>query len=215
MAVWDGSGTAAGTSGFFNGDPFSLEFDEEFNTAAMPSASLLLGASGTAAGTSSGTGSTIAGISGNAVAPGAGSMYGIPSVVCVPPPVETTFPKPQTFRYLEPIDRGDLAIYYSTCSGPVDPVRVVYSVFEIRPDGSLKQVGPLERIPAHGAVGEYYATGRAGECGQPGKWLIRWEAQLSFSSEPLVKEMCFRVQDAVLANSPDDITCRAVKYGWN
>lgn len=175
----------------------------------------LYDAGGTAAGTSSLTGSTNMVMTGSGLAPGSSMAYGLSETTCVPQPVNATVSTPKTFRYLEPVDQT-LAIYFFTSSGPVVPVRVVYTLFEIRADGSLKQVGVPDRVPAQGGmVGEYYATGRAGECGQPGRWLIRWEGQLSFSSTPIVKEQCFRVQDAVLAKDPADTTIRVVKYGWS
>lgn len=175
----------------------------------------LYDAGGIAEGTSLASGAANVTLQASGVAPGASAAYGLSEIACVPAPVNARVSTPKTFRYLEPVDQS-LAIYYFTASGPVAPVQVVYTLFEIRPDGSLKQVGSPRRTPAQGGlVGEYYATGRAGECGQPGRWLIRWEAQLSFSAVPLVKEQCFRVQDAALAKDPADTTIRLVKYGWS
>lgn len=106
-----------------------------------------------------------------------------------------------------------MAIYLSTSDGPVDPVGISYTLFQVRSDQSLVQVGS-SHTPTHGGVGEYYVTGRAGELGQPGNWLIRWEYQYTAMSLPETKEDTFVVQDAVLAKLPDS-SVRIQKYGWN
>lgn len=142
-------------------------------------------------------------------------LTGVAVVDKVPLPVNAIVAPPKSFRYLQLLQRGDLPIYISNHAGPVSPVRVVYTMYQVRPDGTKFQVGPKHRTPAKGVVGEYYATGRAGESGQPGNWLIRWEFQRTFQSAIQIKEMCFRVLDAVLANDPMDVTPRVVKYGWN
>jgi hypothetical protein len=117
------------------------------------------------------------------------------------------------FTYLQPLSRGDLALYLSDEAGPVAPTSVSYTLFFVRPDFSLLEVGASRRVPVSGAVGEYYVTGRAGELGQPGRWLVRWEYQLSPHAPAQVKDKCFYVQDAV--QSPLDTTVRSVKYGWD
>lgn len=119
------------------------------------------------------------------------------------------------FRYLQLLQRGDLSIYISDRAGPVSPFRVTFTMFQVRPNGTRVQVGPAHRTPASGVVGEFYATGRAGETGQPGDWVIRWEYQRSFNGAFQTKEQEFRVLDAVLANDPQDATVRIRKYGWN
>lgn len=120
----------------------------------------------------------------------------------------------ECFRYLEFFQRGDLAVYIRNSEGPVSPVRVVYALYQKRVDGSRFRVGPF-RTPVKGDVGEYYATGRAGELGQPGNWIIVWEYQESLQVQSQTTEMTFRVSDAVMAASPQDATVRCRKYGWN
>lgn len=142
-------------------------------------------------------------------------MVGHAEVVCVPPLLRTNCTPPKTLRYLELIQRGDLAIYISDRQGPVSPVRVTYTMYWVRANGTRLQVGPADRIPARGAVGEFYATGRAGEQGQPGNWVIKWSFQYSFQSSVQTKEQCFCVKDAVLAADPRDTTVRVRKMGWN
>jgi hypothetical protein len=129
--------------------------------------------------------------------------------------IKAICPGPKAFRYMETLQRGDLPVFISDHAGPVSPVRVVYTLYFVRPNGSRKQVGPSSRTPVPGVVGEYYATGRAGEMGQPGEWLIRWEFQKTFQSASQYKEMRFRVLDAALAHDPRDVTCRRHKLGWN
>lgn len=146
---------------------------------------------------------------------GRGTLTGNPVVDRVLPAINAIVGPSKCFRYLQHLQRGDLPIYISNHAGPVSPVRVAFTVFQVRPDGSRKQVGPSCRQPVQGVVGEFYATGRAGESGQPGEWIIRWEYQRTFQSAIQVKEMCFSVLDAVAARDPRDMTPRCRKYGWN
>lgn len=143
------------------------------------------------------------------------NLYGIPIVDCVPLPVNAIVSSHKTFAFMQFLERGDLPIYISLSSGPVSPYQITFTLFEVRSDHSLRQAGASGRVPAQGVVGEYYVTGRAGDLGQPGRWLIRWEYQHTETSPVQVKEMCFYVQDAVLADSPLDVIIRAQKYGWN
>jgi len=61
-------------------------------------------------------------------------------------------------------------------------------------------------------IGEFYVTGLAGEGGQPGDWLIRWEVQNSAGAHIQTIEQRFQVLDAV-AVSPRD-GHRVNKHGW-
>lgn len=146
---------------------------------------------------------------------GKGTLTGSPVVDRVPLAIYAIVAPSKCFRYLQTFQRGDLPIYISNPAGAVSPVRVAYTLYQVRPDGSRRQVGPLNRTPVQGIVGEFYATGRAGESGQPGEWVIRWEFQRTFQSEVQTKEMSFRVLDAVLAADPRDSLVRCRKYGWN
>lgn len=119
------------------------------------------------------------------------------------------------FRYLQLLQRGDCSIFISDATGAVSPAQITYTIYQKRPDGSRRQVGPAGRTPGRGCVGEFYVTGRAGEGGQPGDWVVRWEYRRSFQGYPEVKEQEFRVLDAVLAADPRDTTVRVRKYGWN
>jgi hypothetical protein len=131
------------------------------------------------------------------------------------PAVRAVVAPPKTFRYLQVLQRGDLPIYICSRNGPVSPYAVSYTLYQQRPDGTKFQVGPAGRTPAEGEVGEYYVTGRAGESGQPGCWTVVWTWQRSFDGATETKNMEFRVEDAVLAADPRDVTVRVRKYGWN
>lgn len=123
--------------------------------------------------------------------------------------------EPKTFRFLQVFQRGDLPIYIYDENGPVVPERINYTLYFVYPTGALRLVGPAQRTPVSGELGEFYATGRAGESSQPGCWLIRWEFQRTLLDAVQTKEMNFRVFDAVLAADPHDTLTRCRKYGWN
>lgn len=131
------------------------------------------------------------------------------------PAIRAVVAPPKTFRYLQVLQRGDLPLYLCDKRGPVSPNVISFTLYQKRPDGTFFQVGPSGRAPAEGEVGEFYATGRAGESGQPGCWMIRWFWRRSFDGASQTKDMEFRVEDAVLAADPRDVTVRVRKYGWN
>lgn len=131
------------------------------------------------------------------------------------PPVNAIVAPPKSFRWLQTLQRGDLPVYLSDKNGPISPHLVFYTMYQKRPNDTRFQVGPTKRAPVPGTVGEYYATGRAGEQGQPGNWVIRWVFQRSFDGALQTEEMDFRVLDAVLAEDPLDATVRIRKYGWS
>lgn len=85
---------------------------------------------------------------------------------------------------------GDLPIFFSNALGPVDPYLVSYS-FRYTPKGSECPIlaGASGRTPVRMGVGQYYATGIAGQCGQPGdRWEICWTYQETLTSP--VQEVC-------------------------
>lgn len=131
------------------------------------------------------------------------------------PAIRALVAPPKTFRYLQVLQRGDLPLYLCDRRGPVSPNIISFTLYQKRSDGTTFQVGPSGRVPAEGEVGEFYATGRAGESGQPGCWVIKWFWRRSFDGPAQTKEMEFRVEDAVLAADPRDTTVRVRKYGWN
>lgn len=131
------------------------------------------------------------------------------------PAVRAIVAPPRGFRYLQLLQRGDLPIYICNNAGPVSPVWVGFTMYQVLPCGARKRVGPFHRTPVKGLVGEFYAVGRAGESGQPGNWVIEWEWRQNFGGAIQRKEMEFQVLDAVAAADPRDVTVRCRKFGWS
>lgn len=146
---------------------------------------------------------------------GHGIMVGEPVVDHHLPAINAVTCPPATFRYLQWLQRGDLPLFLCDMAGPVSPVWVRFTLHQVLPCGTRRQVGPGQRVPVQGEVGEYYAVGRAGESGQPGNWVIVWEFRRNFQSATQSTEMQFRVLDAVSAADPRDVTVRCRKYGWS
>jgi hypothetical protein len=146
---------------------------------------------------------------------GHGIMVGEPVVDHHLPAINAVTCPPKTFRYLQWLQRGDLPLYLCDFAGPVSPTWVRFTLQQVLPCGTRRQVGPGQRTPVQGDVGEYYAVGRAGETGQPGNWVIVWEFRRNFQSATQSTEMQFRVLDAVSAADPRDVTVRCRKYGWS
>ena len=104
---------------------------------------------------------------------------------------------PGVFKWGHLFQRGDLPIYITDTAGnPFDPHSVKYSLLyrahKHYPDRHAVPrhpviVGVCHRTPVQAAPGEYYATGCAGECGQPGQWFARWVVQ-EYSQGPLLEE---------------------------
>lgn len=119
------------------------------------------------------------------------------------------------FKWGQFFQPGDLQFFVRDSFGPVNPNSVRYTLYWIR-NGIPFQAGPANRVPGHGpSVGEFYVTGRVGEGGQPGNWLVKWQYQRFFFSEINEKEFRFVVQDAVAAADPRDTTQRIYKFGWD
>lgn len=149
-------------------------------------------------------------------------IRGTSSIVCNPvvehhlPALRAIVAPSKGFRYLERFERGGLPIFICDRAGPVSPVWVRFTLYQVCPNGGKRwRRGPAQRSPAQGVVGEYYATGRAGESGQPGNWVIVWEFRRNLQSATQSKEMAFQVLDAVAAADPRDTTVRHRKFGWN
>jgi len=136
-------------------------------------------------------------------------IHVLPSV-CETPLVTTSFRWGHTFSV------GDLEICIVDQRGnPLGPVCVHYTLYQMLRGCALKQVGPANRKPASSGVGCYYATGTAGECGQPGVWAIKWSHQRTFGA-PVVEKVCyFQVVDSVSSPILGDTLQRACKYGWD
>ena len=96
---------------------------------------------------------------------------------------------------------------------PYSPTTVLYALYQVMPGGYRLLRGSFNHRPVQDGVGSYYAIGIAGECGQPGSWVIMWRWQIDAFSVVETREMAFQVLDG--ANNPCDTTTRVRKFGWN
>jgi len=109
---------------------------------------------------------------------------------------------PRTYRWGQSFQRGDLGIWFSEIGqGPVSPFKVTYTLYRGLQGCVPRLIGPCARHPAQGDLGEYYATGIAGEGGQPGRWRIVWHYQMFYNGPVYEDSMCFEVQDAIAAGA--------------
>ncbi len=149
---------------------------------------------------------------------GVGFLKGFFEVQQLPRP----FCPPQrlkTFRYGYTLTLGDLELQVCDASGnPFAPVVVLYAFYQIVAGGQRMLVGPPNRRPApdmsQGKVGRYYATGTAGELGQPGQWVVVWRFQRSWWTPTETLEEPFKVVDEVTSGDPGALFGRCIKYGW-
>jgi hypothetical protein len=129
---------------------------------------------------------------------------------------------PGVFTYGHLFQRGDLPLFVTDYTGnPFSPYSVQYALFHQPKDSpNLQRSGPCGRIPVQADVGEYYATGYAGECSQPGQWFIRWFLQEYFGGSTVEAEFGFVVYDsssysASGAVSNQSCGCGGLTHGWH
>lgn len=147
---------------------------------------------------------------------GVAVVAGFMEVIHVPYPVCETPQVQNSFRWGEQLGVGGLELCVTGKGGnPLGPVCISYTLYQIQRGCAPKQVGPSGRKPGNRSVGCYYATGTAGECGQPGLWVIRWRYQETFGASFIEKDCYFYVLDSVLCPVPGDTLPRACKYGWD
>jgi len=222
-----GSGTVSGAS---------LYRDLVFSGSTIGFAEVFLNPVGNFSGTTSGVGTTFApalvrtralsgrtGGKGDTVSSdplpilGAGFTHGYLDLVTVLPPVLCPPAAPPTFRLGQILTRGDLSLVLTGPTGleRISPYEVSYTFYRVLSGDTLAQVGPSGRTPVAAGVGEYYATGAAGEGGQPGDWVVAWAYRRSFGAPLIYESHPFRVVDAVLGPISGDPTNRVTKYGWD
>jgi hypothetical protein len=128
---------------------------------------------------------------------------------------------PGVFNYGQVFQMGDLPIYITDlANNPLGPYLVKFTMYYYPKNSQCAvRVGAEDRTPVNVGVGEYYATGVAGQCGQPGDWYIEWKIQEAFDST-LVKE-CFRfkvfdsAQYCAHGNSTSNpSSCGCSKFRW-
>jgi hypothetical protein len=117
----------------------------------------------------------------------------------------------KSFSYLQLLKAADLTIVFQKDNTYTSPYTVMYSLCEVLSNGLV-----VRRTPTHCAVqdnvGVYHAVGFAGEGGQPGQWLVRWEWQMYFGGPTETRDDPFMVVDC--ASNPNDHLPRAKKDGW-
>lgn len=136
----------------------------------------------------------------------------VPRAYCPPRRVKV-------FRWGYILTRGDLELVVCDSSGnPFAPVVVLFAFYQIVHGGQRMLVGPPNRRPAvdgsEGKPGRYYATGTAGELGQPGEWVVVWRYQRSWWTPTVTFEEHFKVLDEVNSCDPWRMQGRHCKYGW-
>lgn len=138
---------------------------------------------------------------------------------------------PGVFVWGHVFQRGDLPLFVTDLSGnPVTPYSVRYTMF-YKPKNAtcFVRVGPKDRVPVTVGVGEFYATGVAGQCGQPGDWCVEWKTQEVFEGPVIADKFCFKVFDSAQycatlstgacpsVNTPActcKVPCSCAKFGW-
>jgi len=115
---------------------------------------------------------------------------------------------PGVFKCGHLFQRGDLPIYIVDGSdSPFSPYSIKYTLVYHQ---NLK-VYPCYRVPVQADVGEYYATGYAGEGGQPGQWYIEWTIQEYFQGPLQEDKFGFEVFSPAEYSSP---SCRQGLPGY-
>lgn len=104
---------------------------------------------------------------------------------------------PGILRWGQVLQRGDLPIFVTDAAGnPLDPYSITYTLFFQEKNAACpRHVGPCRRVPVKADVGEYYVTGIAGECGQPGDWYVEWTLQEYFEGTLMAERFGFKVFD--------------------
>lgn len=180
------SGTLGGSSAASAGHLYELRDPLLGSSIAITDAVLVRETHGFAAG----DGSLAAATPGALV--GIGQLWGTVQVNRRPHTVAESRKQP-CFRWGHQFRAGDLVFHLAA-----PPVCIGYALYRIERGCVPKQMGPAQRTPGSNGSGVYYATGTAGECGQPGLWMIRWCYREAFDAPPVSVDCYFWVMDAVL-----------------
>ncbi len=120
---------------------------------------------------------------------------------------------PKCFRWGHQFGPGDLEFAVDAVN-PSSAASIGFTLYQIQRGCFPKQVGPKDRKPGNLKFGLYYATGTAGECGQPGLWIVRWCYRKAHGAPPTYADCYFYVLDSVLCPVPGDTLSRVKKWGW-
>ena len=129
---------------------------------------------------------------------------------------------PNVFRFGHVFQRGDLPIYLKDLGGnPIDPFSITFTLYrypkdhEIQHNPNLIRVGPCDRRPVKADIGEYYVTGVAGECGQPGEWVVKWKYQETSLTTTIEADSAFTVWDtSTISARPCSCRCCPKVESW-
>lgn len=119
------------------------------------------------------------------------------------------------FRWGQELSLGDLTLHLKDLDDtPFIPYLVNYTLYYVHRGGWAQQIGATGRTPVLSSHFGFYATGFAGEGGQPGTWRIKWQWQRAVGVPLEEFSYDFCVKDAVLAHEHRDTTPRVRKFGW-
>jgi hypothetical protein len=139
---------------------------------------------------------------------GVGSLVGNLELICVPRPICCPTRPQQTFSYMQTLGAGGLVL----CPSSI-PSCISFAIYQVLPGGYQQLRGAESRTPGMTSDGCFYATGVAGECGQPGNWAIVWSWEKSPGCGVETYTEYFRVLDAAMRTPCDPK--RKHKFGWD
>jgi hypothetical protein len=130
-------------------------------------------------------------------------VYSIPfTCPCLCPP------KLVSFRYGQAFQPKDLGLCVRDAAGQhYAPAAITYTLYQVAAGGQKIVVGPYRRTPSQQSLGTYYATGVAGDLGQPGEWRIVWRYE--GPRGPVEVEQPFLV-----TATPVTTSCGCAPTGW-
>jgi len=114
-----------------------------------------------------------------------------------------------TFEQGQVLGQGDLSIFIVNAMGnPTNAYEITYSVYYVDPQtASETLIGPMGRIPANPAVGEYYAALQIPNNAEIGCYRIRWLFRETSASAEEGAVMEFAVIGDVATATPLYSTC--------
>jgi hypothetical protein len=209
QALIDVSGMAIGSGSSIDGSVVDVAGGVLGSTTLFGNARRIFNMRGYAYGRSITGDSTPYPIYGTAIVSGVLEITHIGYPICQTPLVK------KSFRWGHSFAPGDLEVQVvGPGNNPVGPVCMQFTMFQVQQGCALMQKG-LTRRPGKTGVGKFYATGTAGECGQPGLWVIRWSHQITTGGPTVEKDCYFYVLDSTVCSIPGDTLNRGCKYGWD